>query len=77
MPLPSDGIQPDRFELRLRFIFGALAGVAVGCGFLPDWPPSAIGIALIGLGAVAGGLLARHFGDRFWRAFLFGWPRSR
>jgi len=29
MPLPNDGIQPDRFELRVRFIFGALAGALI------------------------------------------------
>ena len=82
MALPNDGIAPDRFELRLRFVFGAIAGgILVPVLLLRVLQPSAsaaaIGVIGAAAGALGGGLLARHFGDRFWRAFLrlWTWPR--
>jgi hypothetical protein len=74
MALPNDGIAPDRFELGLRFAFGAVAGGFLAGALLLRFPrilPVVI-IAGTGVGALVGGLLARHHGDRFWRA-LRGW----
>ena len=65
MALPNDGIAPDRFKLRLLRVLQPSASAA------------AIGVIGAAAGALGGGLLARHFGDRFWRAFLrlWTWPR--
>jgi hypothetical protein len=70
MPLSNDGIAPDRFELWVRFICGALFGGLVGLSAVRTSSPKELAIVAI-LGALACGLLARHSGDRFWM-----WLRS-
>jgi len=73
--LPNDGVPPDRFELRVRFVCGALLGAFLGLQLDPATP--AMLAVSVGAGALVGGLLARHFGDRFWERFLRSlrwWP---
>jgi hypothetical protein len=75
--LPNDGVPPDRFELRVRFVFGALLGALVGLRLAPATFSIPVVAIAAGAGAVLGGLLARHFGDRFWERFvrsLRWWP---
>ena len=68
MPLGNDGIPPNRLELGLRFGCGALLGLLVGGGSLLNVGVTSPGLlaAAAGVGALGAGLLARHFGDRFW-----------
>jgi len=55
--LPNDGIAPDRFELRLRFVFGAIAGgILVPVLLLRVLQPSASAAAIGVIGAAAGAL---------------------
>ena len=69
MALANDGIQPNSFELRMRFGFGFVLGVVLGVtGALEHWGPHAwlsVVLAALGSGLVTG-TLARHYGDRFW-----------
>jgi len=76
----DDGIAPDRFELWIRFGFGALFGAFMaGAWFVAfgPWKPLT-GALITGGAALLGGLLARSFGDRFWyslRSWLWlFWP---
>ena len=71
MALPNDGVPPDRFELRVRFVCGGLLGGLLGLRLasLDTTSPAMLAVA-VGAGAIVGGLLARHFGDRFWHTFL-------
>jgi len=76
----DDGIAPDRFELWIRFGFGALFGAFMaGAWFVAFGPWKLLTGGLItGGAALLGGLLARSFGDRFWyslRSWLWlFWP---
>ena len=77
MALPNDGIVPDRFELRVRFGSGALAGALLVTVLMARVSRASGRMLLMAAaaGALAGGLLARHYGDRFWRGLLRFWPR--
>jgi len=70
--LPNDGIVPDRFELRLRFGAGALAGALGVPAPVARVSAASAGVLVIAAaaGALTGGLLARYYGDRFWRGLL-------
>lgn len=74
MALGNDGIRPDALELRIRFVCGALVGAFLTAGTASiNGSRSDLSLAFQ---AVAGGLvcgvLARQYGDRFWRG-LRGW----
>jgi hypothetical protein len=75
--LPNDGIAPDRFELRVRFGSGAVAGALLVTVWMADVSRGSAWVLVMSAaaGALVGGLLARHYGDRFWRAFLGLWQR--
>ncbi|MDM0076352.1 hypothetical protein QTH90_18225 [Variovorax sp. J2P1-59] len=66
-PVPT-GRKPDAFEMRVRFICGALFGLVVGVGLCVSlWPLGVLGLsALVALAVVGCGLGAARFGDRFW-----------
>jgi len=65
-------VDPDELEIRIRYVCGALLGLVLGLFLcLHLWPTTkitcvAVVAASVGLTAV----LARHFGDSFWIAFL-------
>jgi len=71
--LPNDGIAPGRFELWLRFIFGALAGGVIAGVTLAKVSQVSMVVGATGTvaGALISGLLARHYGDSFWRELLW------
>ena len=67
--LSNDGIPPTPLELWIRFGLGALFGAFVGIAMSSRVESSAVSWMLI-LGSTAvTGLLARHYGDRFWLGF--------
>jgi hypothetical protein len=75
MALPNDGIPPDRLELRLRSVCGAVAGAILGASaaFQLDTDSLLLITILTTAGCVIGGVLARHYGDRFWRSLPWWW----
>jgi ABC-type enterobactin transport system permease subunit len=70
MALDNDGIQPDTFELRVRFIFGFVVGAAVGAASLLQFSGATLGSVVLTalVGGLVAGVLARYYGDRFWSA---------
>lgn len=72
MALGNDGIRPDKLELRIRFVCGFLIGAfAGGTSQFALRAPSPLTAALLAVVAgLAGGVLARHYGDRFWSSVL-------
>jgi len=64
--------KPDAFELIVRGVFGALAGLLIGLSIaLYLWPTSALAICVtLAASAVGCGILAAKVGDPFWRALL-------
>lgn len=62
------GRTPDAFELKVRFAFGALLGLAVGLGSCVGLSPlSPLGACLlVGIAVAACGAGAAYFGDSFW-----------
>jgi hypothetical protein len=76
MALGNDGIKPDRLELRVRFVFGALLGCALGLGATRGTSSSKVAMLAMVCGGLIAGLLARQFGDRFWASHWWrGWRR--
>jgi hypothetical protein len=76
MALGNDGFRPDAAELWVRFACGALGGAFLVAGIYWSRSSSSVGLLLCILGGgLAGGLLARYFGDRFWSWLT--WPRRR
>ena len=77
MPLANDGIRPDACELRLRFVCGAILGSLLGvtCAFqLGSSTVLELALAALVGGSIVG-ILARHFGDRFWSSLRWWlWP---
>lgn len=68
-PKPSPaGRTPDAFEIKLRFVCGALLGLVIGLGMCVGlWPLSTLGVCmLLVITVVACGAGAAYFGDRFW-----------
>jgi hypothetical protein len=78
MALGNDGIRPDALELRIRFLCGALFGAFVaGAAVFESGVFSGVALATSAVsGALVGGVLARHYGDAFWRSLRRGgwWP---
>ncbi|MBF5046531.1 hypothetical protein FGE12_29210 [Aggregicoccus sp. 17bor-14] len=74
MALRNDSVTPNAYELRVRFACGFVAGALGGVvGALQLETPS-LGLVLLGalVQGLAAGLLARHYGDRFWASWR-GW----
>ncbi len=68
MPLPNDGITPDRFELWARFVSGAVVGALAAAGLIIGAQLSVpVSVLAVAAGALVFGLLACRYGDRFWR----------
>jgi hypothetical protein len=68
MALGNDGVEPGRYELRLRFGCGFVLGATVGASnwvSFMDFSWLSTVLAALG-GGLVGGTLARHCGDRFW-----------
>ena len=66
------GRKPDTFELTVRFVCGALAGLLLGLWIAVHcWPLAPLQLAgtLIAC-AIVLGYLAAKFGDAFWREAL-------
>jgi len=66
------GRKPDTFELTVRFVCGALAGVLLGLWIaVYSWPLAPLQLSGIFIAsATAFGYLAVKFGDAFWRVVL-------
>ena len=78
MALSNDSIPPSTYELRVRFACGFVVGVILGLRTaLWHGDPSPMAMLLSALGGGLGvGVLARHYGDRFWHVLhraVFGW----
>lgn len=72
VPETRDGIRPDAAELWIRFVLGAIFGAGAGFAAIldvDDITPKEL-LAVMALSALAAGLLARQFGDRFWEEWL-------
>ncbi|NER37452.1 MAG: hypothetical protein F6J93_26400 [Oscillatoria sp. SIO1A7] len=76
---PPPPNRPDRFELSVRFVCGAILGIviAISAGLL--WEAQSLAGVLIGglIFALIFGFLTARYGDKFWKflADLFhsGW----
>lgn len=74
---------PSRFDWSgfiIHFVFGAALGTVIGLGLWAQLggrnsTSSTVGVLCIGGGALACGLVAGFFEDRFWGSFarLFRW----
>lgn len=65
-------VEPDVLEIRIRYVCGALLGLVLGLFICLDlWPTTKITCAaVVAASASLTAILARHFGDSFWIAFL-------
>lgn len=64
--LANDGIPPSKLELNIRFGFGSILGMSIGAALSERVMSLGASWGIILGGGVAFGLLARHYGDRFW-----------
>ncbi len=64
--LSNDGIPPTSLELWIRFGLGSLVGAIVGVGMAVEVESSAVSWMLFFGSTAVAGLMARHYGDRFW-----------
>jgi len=65
-------VEPDALEIRIRYVCGALLGLVPGLFLcLHLWPTTRITcVAAVAVSVGLTAIVARHFGNRFWIAFL-------
>lgn len=65
-------VEPDELEIKIRYVCGALLGLALGLFLcLHLWPTTKLTcVAVVAASVSLTAVLARQFGDIFWIAFL-------